>query len=198
MGREKLCNASLGDEHGEVRAMLETNEIVLRDGIAAKLPLSTLRSMRVREDRFEAHTNRGLLSLALGATEAAAWLARINDPPSLPRKLGVERGTPVHVVDDHPEPRGVLSAAGASFVALEQATLVFVVVESETQLAALARLAAMRPASAHLWVLRPKGKHAAIKESVIIASLKAQGLAPSKTAAWSDAYAADRYGVARR
>ncbi len=42
MGREKLCDASLGNEHGEVRAMLETNEIVLRGRIAAKLPFSTL------------------------------------------------------------------------------------------------------------------------------------------------------------
>lgn len=198
MGREKICDGSLGNDRGEVRAMLESNEIILRGDITAKLPLQTLRSMRAHVDKFEALTDRGKLSLALGATEAAAWLTRIHNPRSLIQKLGIKQHTPVHVIDEHPEFRGVISDSGAKLVALQWATIVFVVIETEAQLSALCRLVHTLPGASQLWVLRRKGKQVTVKESVIMAALKEQGLAPSKTTAWSSDYAADRYGRSRR
>ena len=53
------------------------------------------------------------------------------------------------------------------------------------------------PRGIHLWVLRQRGVNAGVKEGDIMAPLRAHGLAPSKAAAWSEFYAADRCGRAR-
>jgi len=92
----------------------------------------------------------------------------------------------------------MLKEAGARLVSLDDAKLIFVVVESQEDLETLGRLAATRPQSAHIWVLRRKGKHASIKEAPVTDRMRLHGMAPSKTAAWSDSYAADRYGVSRK
>ena len=49
------------------------------------------------------------------------------------------------------------------------------------------------PEGAQIWVLRTKGSRAMVKESEIMALLRSRRFAPSKTAAWSELYSADRY-----
>lgn len=198
MGRETHCEAQLGEQRGKVHALLEANEIILRGAIRARLPLATLRELVADADALTAQAPQGPLVLALGAREADTWLQRIRNPPSLASKLGVVAGTAVHVIDDHPEPRAVLQAARAEFVALDEAALVFVVIENEAQLQALRERLAQRAPGAAVWVLRLKGAQAAIKEAAIMAAMKALGMGPSKTAAWSEHYTSDRYGQARR
>ena len=142
-------------------------------------------------------TNHGPLSLTLGATESAGWLQRIQNPRSLPQKLGLEEGITVHVIDNHPEPQRVVTESGATLGPLKHAALVFAVIDGEANLQSLERIAVTLPADSHLWVLRRKGKLAQVKESTVMARLAALGLRPSKTTAWSDEYTADRYARAR-
>jgi len=198
MGRERECEASFGDESGRVVAHIDADNIVLRGDFSAKVPLASLKSLSVNGEQLLGSTERGALTLLLGEKEARAWLLRIKDPPSLSSKLGIEAGSPVHVAEDHPVPIAVLKEAGARLVSPEDAKLIFLVVESQAHLEALGRLAAARPPSAQIWVLRLRGKHASIKEAPIMECMRRHGMAPSKTAAWSDRYAADRYGTARK
>ena len=107
--------------------------------------------------------------------------------------------------DDLAGPLDSLVAAGAGVVVLAAATgsdgydsrPVLDDDQWATLLSNLDRLASHFPPSAHLWVLRHKGKDAEVKESDIMAILGKHGRAPSKTAAWSAVYTADRYGLAR-
>ena len=197
MGREAQCRAELGDLAGETHAWLESDAVILRGGIAGRFRLADLKDMRVEGDVFEASTERGPMRLHLGAAEAARWLDRIRHPRSLGQKLGLAPGVSVHVAEAHPEVLAVLGALGADMAPLDRARLAFVAVEAQEDLQGLDALASSLPASTHLWILRLKGKAATVKESEIIARLRTHGLAPSKTAAWSDRFAADRYGRAR-
>lgn len=197
MGREALCYGELGEEAGEVRALLESHELKLRGDIKATLAFTELQGAKVRGDALEAQTPRGLLRLHLGKIEARKWLDRIEHPPTLAQKLGIGPGTPVHVVSMPPEGAEVLAQAGAVIGDFAGAKLVFVAIASQDDLRALDHLARKLLSDAQLWVLRQKGKGAVVKEVEIMGVLRAQGLAPSKTAAWSEEYAADRYGRAR-
>ncbi len=197
MGREASCHAELGDLAGQVHAWLESDAVILRGGIVGRFRLDGLKDMRVDGDVFKATTERGPMCLHLGAAEAAKWLDRIRHPRSLGQKLGLEPGVPVHLAGTHPEVLAMLHALGADMAPLDRARLIFVAVEAQDDLQALDALASSLPDSVHLWVLRLKGKAATVKESEIMARLRTHGLAPSKTAAWSDRFAADRYGWAR-
>lgn len=196
MGRETACEARYGDLHGRVVAHLDGQALQLRGAIRATLPLASLQQVRADGDGLHAVTPAGPLRLAMGIRDAAAWRERILAPPSLAKKLGLVADLPVHVLGGHAEPRGVLAAAGARETPAAQASMSFAVVDSPDDLARLAACCAQLPLP--LWVLRRKGREAPVKEGELMAALRQRGLAPGKTAAWSDAYSADRYGKARR
>lgn len=197
MGRVVMCYGSLGPDKGEVQAMLEGHCILLKGDFKAKLIFGELQDLRVRSDSLTANTRQGPLSLTLGEKEAALWLKKIKHPPSLVDKLGVSEGSAVHLQQTHAELKRVLDPVAPNYVPLAQAQLTFIVVETAKDLTALNALAKALPERCQIWVLRRKGATAEVKEKEIMALAKTAGLAPSKTSAWSDIYAADRYGRAR-
>lgn len=142
---------------------------------------------------LEAETPQGHLRLSLGLTEARKWLDRISNPPSLAKKLGVLRGIPVHVVGTPPEITAQLVEMGADRVEQAEAKLAFIAILTHEDLKLLDGLVRYLPEGAQIWVLRTKGSRAMVKESEIMALLRSRRFAPSKTAAWSELYSADRY-----
>jgi hypothetical protein len=197
MGRVVVCHGSLGAAQGEVRAMLEGDAIQLRGDIRANLPVAGLKRLRVEDDQLLALAEGGPLALQLGAKEAALWVRKIENPPTLADKLGVSAGTPVHAHEQHAEIARVMKAAGAQLVPLAKAQLVFLMIDSPARLETLKLLAGTRPAGAQLWIVRPKGKDAPVRESDIMTTAREAGLSPSKTASWSDTFSADRYGASK-
>lgn len=195
MGRVVVCQGSLGAARGEVRAMLESEVIQLRGDVHANVGVAGLRNLRAEGGLLLAVADGEPLALELGEKEAALWVRKISHPPSLADKLGVAEGLAVHVHGQHAEILRVLKPAGVQLVPLAEAGLVFLMIDTPARLQTLQALAQTRPAGAQIWVLRPKGKDAAVRETDIMATARAAGLSPNKTAAWSDAYAADRYGA---
>lgn len=193
MGREALCNGQLGRESGGVLAQLESHELRIRGDFNATLSFSDLRFARVEGEILEAETPQGHLRLSLGLTEARKWLDRISNPPSLAKKLGVLRGIPVHVVGTPPEITAQLVEMGADRVEQAEAKLAFIAILKHEDLKLLDGLVRYLPEGAQIWVLRTKGSRAMVKESEIMALLRSRRFAPSKTAAWSELYSADRY-----
>lgn len=193
MGREASCNGQLGQESGGVLAQLESHELRLRGAFKATLSFSDLQFVRVEGEVLRAETPQGDLRLPLGRMEAEKWLERILNPPSLAKKLGLFRGIPVHIVGASAEIAACLADAGADTVKLAEAKLAFIAVLTYQDLEPLDGLVRNLPEAAHIWVLRVKGAHAMVKESEIMAFLRSRRLAPSKTAAWSELYSADRF-----
>ena len=90
MGREAEGHAVWHGASGAVKALLESDGIILRGEVRAKLPRAGLLDWRVEGNDLCLRVDGEPLVLTLGAREAAAWVKALDKPlPSLAAKLGV-------------------------------------------------------------------------------------------------------------
>jgi hypothetical protein len=194
MGREAICECRLGTESAEVKALLESTQLILRGAIRRSFAVSDLRGIEVLGERlcFQAGSER--VELQLGAAEAALWARKLSTPPpTLAAKLGVgadRKAWVIGLVEDAAL-AGALADARAPCEA--DARLTVAVVLSEAELLAAEAGHRRLPCSEHLWIVHAKGRAAGLSDAVIRQSLRGLGYADSKTSAVSDRLTATRY-----
>lgn len=72
MGREARCRARRGKQHGDVTALLETSEIIVRGAFRAVAPLAGLRNVRADGGTLRFWAGGEDVALELGKA-AASW-----------------------------------------------------------------------------------------------------------------------------
>lgn len=195
MGREALVHAEVGGEAGEVRALLESSELILRGEIRRRFPKAAMTDLRVEDDMLCFVCQGGAVRLALGARAAASWAEAIaKPPPSLRAKLGLDKGAKARLIgacDDE-----VLAEAidGALAPAGEAATMLIACVNGPDDLAKALDALSAAPQMA-LWAIYPKGK-VTFGDTAIREALRAQGLRDTKSCAVSERLTATRYNRA--
>lgn len=197
MGREAVVQAEVAGQTAEVRALLETGELILRGRIRRRYPRAALQKPRVAGDMLCFTADGEAVRLHLGARVAEAWRKAIAaPPPSLRAKLGLDKGAKalrVGACDDD-----ALKAAldGVTVRAIKDADMVVACVESGADLdRALAAQAAR--GELPLWAVYPKGKGAAFGDSQVRAVLRAAGFRDTKACAVSERLTATRYNRAK-
>ncbi len=101
MGREVRCLVRSGGDEAEAKALLETDEVIVRSPFRLKVPRSDITGTAVDGDRLTIdHAGGPPLVLELGAKEAARWAHDIANPKTLADKLGVKPGQRVRLVGD--------------------------------------------------------------------------------------------------
>jgi hypothetical protein len=194
MGREALTWAEAGSEAGEVRALLESSELILRGAIRRRFPRDELSQIRVEGDMLRLDCAGEAVALALGAIVAYRWAKVIaTPPPSLREKLGLATGRAVCVGTFAD---AALEAALANTLtnAVQEADMVIACVSGAGDLDVA--LAAHKTHSAlPLWVIYSKGKGAAFGDGEIRATLRARGFIDTKSCAVSDLLTASRYVI---
>src|SRR5687768_8032231 len=98
MGQEARCLARIGERVVEVKALLESDELILRGEHRARLPFSGLDVVEAADGQLTLQQNGEAIVLELGAA-AERWAAKIRHPPTLLDKLGVTAGQSIAVVD---------------------------------------------------------------------------------------------------
>ena len=199
MGREAETFAHWQGQSGEVRALLESGEVILRGGIRDRIARSAITGMAVDSGDLRLQTDRGPLVLELGAVEAARWLAALQKPaPSLAQKLGLGAGRLAFVLGRVEEAVLAEALAGASTPVLADAGLLVAVLDTPGDLAAAYGLAQSAP---HLmiWCLYPKGRASAVTDASITDAtvrgyFRERGYIDSKSCAVSESLTATRYG----
>jgi hypothetical protein len=187
MGREATCNARLGRETGEGKALLETDEVIFRGGFRARVALRDLSAIEVRRGVLTLTWPGGTLALMLGEA-AETWADAIRNPKSVVEKLGVKPGLKVAVLGGF-EPgflRDVTAALGArpKTRAAKGCALVFVRLARPGDEARLARLVpAIEPAGG-VWAVYPKGRRE-LSEDTIRAAARRIGLVDVKVVRFS-------------
>jgi len=73
VGREALVHAEVGDETGEVRALLESAELILRGAIRRRFPRSSIKSVTVKSDALCFTCAGESVRLHLARRAAEAW-----------------------------------------------------------------------------------------------------------------------------
>jgi hypothetical protein len=201
MGQEARCRARIGEQHLDVRVLLESDEVILRGEQRRRLPFAALDTVEAADGQLTLARAGETIVLELGPM-AARWAQKIRNPPTLLDKLGVKGGERVAIL-------GLTDAAlhadlMARTTVVEppddlaglELDLVFVQVDARADLEALPSLRRAIAQDGAVWVVHPKGR-ADLKDVHVIEAGKAAGLVDNKVARVSDAYSALRFVIPR-
>ncbi len=191
MGREALCTCRWGGERAEVKALLETNELIVRGELKRKVPLADLKSVRVDGDDLVFKVGRESVALTLGAKDALSWAKKIaTPPPSLKDKLGLKGNAKALVIGSVKDLALAEALKGATTKAATKAMIVVAVVENEKD---LAKALKSSPTGTPIWIVHRKGKAASFVETPVRTAMRAKGFMDTKVSAVSADFSATRY-----
>jgi hypothetical protein len=178
MGREVRCLVRSGGEEAEAKALLETDEVIVRSPFRLTVARTDITATAVDGDRLTIeHAGGEPLVLELGAKEAAKWAHDIANPKTLADKLGVKPGQHVLLVGDLDAAlvgAGVPADGGAVDIA-------FLRVEEEADLARIGELRSRIASDGAIWVIRPKGRDD-LTEGMVLGAGRDAGMYDVKTA----------------
>jgi hypothetical protein len=80
MGREARCAVSHDGQQAEAKALLETDELIVRSPFRLTVPRAGIRSATAAGEALEVVYDGGSLTLRLGEREAAKWASDIANP----------------------------------------------------------------------------------------------------------------------
>lgn len=192
MGREAEGHAVWRGQSGAVKALLESDGIILRGEVRGKLPRAGLMGWRVEGEDLCLRADGEPLVLTLGAGEAAAWVRALEKPlPSLAAKLGLS-GTARAWVIGGPVPEALAVAlAGATVPGPEGAALIVAVLTGPGDLAAA--LGAGQARGLRVWCVHGKGRGARPGDAEVRAVFRAAGWMDIKASAVSEGFSATLY-----
>jgi hypothetical protein len=196
MGREAICDCTFDGTTTKVKALLESEELILRGDIRLRAPLHALHHVRVESESLCFNLDKGPIRLDLGAATAKSWAKKIKTPPpSLADKLGIT-GKTVRTIGPIPD-RALDSALNsAASVRAQNPDLIISCVDTPESLAATLRDAKVQLArSIPIWLIYRKGPGHPLNESAIRTTLRAQGLMDTKVASVSAELTALRFNL---
>ena len=192
MGREAEGHAVWRGVSGAVKALLESDAIILRGEVRARLPRDGLMGWRVEGEDLCLRSGGEPLVLTLGAKEAAAWVKALDKPlPSLAAKLGVSAAARAWVMGGPAPDEIAVAVAGAEAPRPRGAALIVAVLTGPGDLEAA--LAAGRASGLRVWCVHGKGKAAAVGDAAVRAAFRDAGWMDIKACAVSEAFTATLY-----
>jgi hypothetical protein len=196
MGREATCDCTFDGTTAKVKALLETNEIILRGPIRMTAPLNDLKNIRVESETLCFDLDKHPIQLHLGAKAAESWAKKLKTPPpTLADKLGIT-GKIVRTIGPIADKALYSALCSASLVRAERPDLILSYIDTPESLAATLRAAKPQLArSIPIWLVYRKGPGHPINESGIRTTLRAQGLTDTKVASVSEHLTALRFNL---
>src|SRR5687767_3091977 len=159
MGNEVLTRVEIGGESCEARALLETDELIVRGALKAKIPFKEMKDVRAENGVLSLRWKDRDVRIHVGR-EAAKWAEKIRNPKSVLDKLGVKSGQKASLIGnvdgsfaEQLEARGVEVTRRLR----PERDLIFFGADRREELSRLEELRrALQPKGA-IWVFRPKG-----------------------------------------
>jgi hypothetical protein len=194
MGREAVCTCDWNGTVAEVKALLETNEIILRGAMHKRIPFNEIKDVNANADRLSFNVAGEAVQLALGSA-AEKWAAAItNPPPTLAHKLGITDKIVVRVIGEVCDEALNEAIAASAAVASKDAGLILAYVDSPESLhAALRDAKAQLHKGVPIWMVYAKGKGPTINETAVRSLLRDNGMIDTKVASVSAKYTALRF-----
>jgi len=198
MGREAICDCTFAGTTTKVKALLESEELILRGDIHLRAPLHTLHHVRVESESLCFNLDVGPIRLNLGAAAAKSWAKKIKTPPpSLADKLGIT-GKTVRTIGPMSDRALDSALTSAALISARNPDLILSYVETPESLATTLREAKAQLArSIPIWLVYRKGPGHPINESAIRTTLRAQGLMDTKVASVSPELTALRFNLSK-
>jgi hypothetical protein len=196
LGQETICTVLHNGKSASGKALLETNELILRGDLPLKIPFASIISLNAIDGELHVRTKSGLTVFVLGG-KAAKWRERIANPKSLLEKLGPKAGDSVAIIGTFDgKLLQELKKAGtqADRKASGATQWIFVAVETKVDLARVRVAAKAMRGAAALWVIYPKGQKSLTEHDVRDTGLKA-GLTDVKVAGFSATHTALKFVI---
>ncbi|HYM59532.1 MAG TPA: DUF3052 domain-containing protein [Thermoanaerobaculia bacterium] len=196
MGNEARCRIRYDGKAAEGKALLETEELILRVDARVVIPFRKVTKIEVEDGELHLAWESHQASLALG-TDAAKWAEKIRNPKSRVDKIGVKPGQRVSVLAiDDAELLEELKVRGAdvSTRARKGSDIIFFGASGREDLARLASIKELLQPAGALWIIRPKGTKA-ITEAETMAAGKAAGLVDVKVVKFSETHTAEKFVI---
>lgn len=187
MGREATAFVEVGGEGGEVKAVLEARELILRGSIRRRYPKDSIADLRVEAGALCFASGGEAVALHLGEPVATRWASAIRKPlPSLRDKLDL-KGLAL-VLGRCDDPDLIAALDGGRTDRAEDASVLIACIEGAADLDAALAV----PGGLPIWAVYPKGA-VGLGDAAIRAQLRALGYRDSKSCAVSDRLTATRY-----
>jgi hypothetical protein len=194
MGREAEGLCRWQGREGQVKALLESQEIILRGEIRARLPRAGLSDWRVDGEGLIIETPYGPLKLELGAVEAGRWVAALSKPlPGLAQKLGLSAERSGYGIGMIVVPEIEAAMQGATAPDPQSAAMLISVLRTLDDLETALTVACDWPALP-VWCVHGKGRSAVVSDAMVRATFRAAGYIDTKSSAVSADWTATRYG----
>src|SRR5258705_636034 len=157
MGREATCECTFNGTTAKVKALLESEELILRGEIRMRARLHALKDLRVEEDSLCFNFDNNPMQLRLGAAAAKSWAKKINTPPpSLADKLGIT-GKTVRTIGPTSDRALDFALNAAALVRAQNPDLIIACVDTPESLTATLREAKAQLArSVQIWLIYSK------------------------------------------
>ncbi|MFO1201155.1 MAG: hypothetical protein U1E58_15430 [Tabrizicola sp.] len=192
MGREAEGHAVWRGQSGAVKALLESDGIILRGELRGKFPRGGLMDWLVEGEDLCLRSEGEPLVLTLGAKEAAAWVRALEKPlPSLAQKLGVSAAVRAWVIGGPAPEEIAVAVAGADAPGPEGASVIVAVLSGPGDLEAAVQ--AGRNTGLRVWCVHGKGKGAAVPDAAVREAFRAAGWMDIKASAVSEGFSATLY-----
>jgi hypothetical protein len=194
MGREAVAVCRWQGDVAEAKILLESQEIILRGDVRARIARGSITGARVDGDDLVVTAAAGELVVELGSIQAAKWAAAIlKAPPTLASKLGIDAARRAFVIGTVADATLADALDGATTDVPGEAAVLVAVVLSDAELAAAFAVAETLPTLA-VWCVYGKGKAAKTGDGAVRAFMRSRGYVDSKSCAVSGALTATRYG----
>lgn len=193
MGREASCLGHVGATSAPVKALLESDALILRGAIKRRFEIGSLNELRVAGGQLLFSAGGETVALELGDPEAGRWLAKITTPPpSLAAKLGIGAEHKAFVLGRLDDAALLQALQGAQTTSADKAALLLAIVHDEAGLAAMVEKHRTMACRA-VWVVHGKGRAAPLGDTRIRQVLRALGYVDNKSTAVSAHLTATRY-----
>jgi len=194
MGREAITRAEVGDATGDVRALLESTELILRGDIRRRFQRDRLADVCVDGEVLHITFEDETVALHLGAGVAETWAKAIaTPPPSLRAKLGLAKGARAYRVGRFEDAALDEAMAGTLVDTMADADMMIACLADPGDLDTALAVHAGNP-TIPVWAVYPKGAGVAFGDGAIRSLLRAQGFRDSKSCSVSARLTATRYG----
>lgn len=185
-------------EAGDVLALMESTELILRGDVRRRFLRDESAQLHVDSDLFQFDCCGEVVALQLGATVADRWAKAIDTPPpGLRAKLGLAAGARALRVGAFDDTALESALAGVLVDTVETADMIIASISGPADLGAALAVHAACPALP-IWVIHPKGAGAAFGDDEIRAVLRAHGFRDTKSCAVSERITASRRGLPSR